>query len=641
MTDFLTGFLAHPRADRKVTYLPDGQPAVELTHVELDRQARAVASWLTASGMAGRPVLLLYPAGLDFLVAFLGCLYAGAVAVPAPLPLSGASRVDRVDRLMADSGARLVLTDEAHVAVLSGLSARTFEETVASDWQPPAVDADTVAYLQYTSGSTSRPRGVQVTHGSLTHNLELFAKISGDVPVRRIGGWLPHHHDMGLVGLQLQALHAQADLVLLSPEAVVARPIRWLRAISEHRVDWTVAPDFGYAWATRRIGEDELAGLDLSCLTMAVSGAEPIRIATLDAFVDRFAPVGFRRTALNPGYGLAESTLVVTCTSRGRGPTVHSVTPASLAAGEVVLTSAADGVPLVGCGEPGDMRVRVVDPATGVEVGDGTIGELRVAGASLAAGYHGDPAATRATFGTGVDGRWLRTGDLGFLLDGQLYVTGRLKELIIVHGRNVYPQDIEFAAREAHPDAGRGAAFGVRDADSGEHVVLVQELRRAAHADPDEFADAVLDAVTRRFGVAASVVVVRSNAVAHTTSGKVRRGHMRELFLDGGLLVLRSVLTPAVDIIVAAARAAALRAWLVDAVAGYLRLPPSQVGTDLPLRSLGLDSVHAMGLCVDIEQRWGFLVEPTLAWDFPTVDSIVTHLAGLGQSSSTGSASTP
>ncbi|MFD7660804.1 AMP-binding protein, partial [Actinosynnema sp. NPDC059797] len=334
--------------------------------------------------------------------------------------------------------------------------------------------------------------------------------------------------------------------------SVVARPIRWLRAISDHRVDWTVAPDFGYAWATRRITDEELDGLDLSCLTMAVSGAEPIRIATLDAFAARFAPVGFRRTALNPGYGLAESTLVVTCTSRGRGPTVRSFSPASLAAGEAVPTPDGDGVPLVGCGEPGGMRVRVADPVTGAEVRDGAIGEIRVAGPSLAAGYHGDPAATRATFVTGPDGRWLRTGDLGFLLDGQLYVTGRLKELIIVRGRNLYPHDIEFSAREAHPDAGRGAAFGVRDADSGEHVVLVQEMRPAPQGDPVEFADAVLDAVTRQFGVPVSILVVRPNTIRRTTSGKVRRGHMRELFLGGGLSALHGVLTPAVAAVVGA-----------------------------------------------------------------------------------------
>lgn len=198
------------------------------------------------------------------------------------------------------------------------------------------------------------------------------------------------------------------------------------------------------------------------------------------------------------------------------------------------------------------MQVRIVDPGTGGEVGDGTIGEIRVAGPSLAAGYHGDPVATSATFVDGPDGRWLRTGDLGFLLDGQLFVTGRLKEIIIVRGRNIYPQDVEFAAREAHADAGRGAAFGVRDADGGEHVVLVQEMRRVSQGDPGEFAEAVLDAVTRQCGVSVSVVVVRSNTIRHTTSGKVRRRHMRDLFLGGGLPALRSVLTPAVAAIVAA-----------------------------------------------------------------------------------------
>ncbi|WP_086823762.1 fatty acyl-AMP ligase [Allokutzneria sp. NRRL B-24872] len=548
MTDFVTGFRTRPRQDRTLTYLADGRQPVELTHAELDRRARSVAIWLRSTGLADRPVLLLYPAGLDFLTAFLGCLYAGAVAVPAPLPMSAASRVDRVDRLIEDSGARLVLTSAAHVEALSHLSAKTFDDTSDPDlWQPAEVRPDTLAYLQYTSGSTGHPRGVEVTHGGLTHNLELFAKVSGDTPVRRIAGWLPHHHDMGLVGLLLQALHAEADLVLLSPEAVIARPIRWLRAISDHRADWTVAPDFGYSWTTRRVGDADLAELDLSCLTMAVSGAEPIRISTLNAFADRFAPAGFRRSALNPGYGLAESTLVVTCTKRGRGPTVRTFTPRSLAAGKVVLAPEGDGVPLVGCGEPdGGMAVCVVDPATTQEVQDGTIGEVMVAGPSLAAGYYRDSAATSATFITRPDGRWLRTGDLGMLFEGQLYVTGRLKELLIVNGRNLYPQDIEIAAREAHPAASNGAAFGVQDADSGEHVVLVQEMRRAAQGDPGEFAAAVLHAVTSQFGVSASIVVVKSNAVRHTTSGKVRRKHMRELFLDGSLPALHSVLTPAV-----------------------------------------------------------------------------------------------
>ncbi|SDH22618.1 Acyl-CoA synthetase (AMP-forming)/AMP-acid ligase II [Lentzea fradiae] len=544
MTDFVTGFRARPRSDRTLTYLPDGRPPVEMTHAELDRRARSVAVWLAGTGLADRPVLLLYPAGLDFLTAFLGCLYAGAVAVPAPLPLGAASRSDRVDRLVKDSGARLVLTPRAHVEALAGFGAVAFDDSADPEaYRPVEVDPSAVAYLQYTSGSTGQPRGVEVTHAALTHNLKVLAAISGDTPPRRIAGWLPHHHDMGLVGLLLQALDAEADLVLLSPEAFVARPIRWLRAISDHRADWTVAPDFGYSWTTRRVGDAELEGLDLSCLAVAVSGAEPIRIATLDAFVERFGPVGFRRTALNPGYGLAESTLVVTCTTRGRGPTVRTFTPESLAAGEVVPHP--DGVPLVGCGEPAEMAVRVVDALTGRDVPDGTIGEILVSGPSLAAGYHGDPDATATTFITGADGRWLRTGDLGMLHEGQLYVTGRLKDLIIVRGRNLYPHDVEATAREAHAEAGSGAAFGLQDA-SGEHVVLVQEMRRATQGDPAEFADTVLDAVTREFGVPVSIVVVRSNAVQRTTSGKVRRRHMRELFLGAALPVLHTVLTPAV-----------------------------------------------------------------------------------------------
>lgn len=631
MTDFVTGFRTGPRQDRKVTYLPDGRHPVELTHAELDRRARSVATWLRATGLAHRPVLLLYPAGLDFLTAFLACLYAGAVAVPAPLPMSAASRVDRVDRLIRDSGARLVLTSDAHVAALGALSARAFDDTANPDLgQPVEVRPDTVAYLQYTSGSTGHPRGVEVTHGGLTHNLELFAKISGDTPVRRIAGWLPHHHDMGLVGLLLQALHAQADLVLLSPEAVIARPVRWLRAISDYRADWTVAPDFGYSWTTRRVSDAEIADLDLSCLTMAVSGAEPIRISTLNAFADRFASAGFRRSALNPGYGLAESTLVVTCTTRGRGPTVRTFTPQSLAAGKAVPTPEGDGVPLVGCGEPDGMAVRVVDPATTQEVQDGTIGEVMVAGPSLAAGYHGDPAATTATFLTRPDGRWLRTGDLGMLFEGQLYVTGRLKELLIINGRNLYPQDIEITAREAHPAAGNGAAFGIQDADSGEHVVLVQELRRATQHDPKEFADTILHALAKQLGVPTSIVVVRSNTVRHTTSGKVRRRHMRDLFLDLSLTALHSALTPAVSAATRTRRISmtdkTLDTWLVETVATYLAIPTSQIEPRTSLQTLGLDSAHAMALCVDIEDRWGILVEPTLAWDYPTIDAIATHL---------------
>jgi len=543
MSDFVSHLRGRLRDDRAFVFVQDDLRTVRLTFTELDRRARAAAVRLTALGMTDRPVLLLYPAGLDFTVAFLGCLYARALAVPAPLPQAGAQHAARVRALAEDSGARLILTDAAHESAFDGLPTRVLDGTGDPDaWIPPAMDGDTIAYLQYTSGSTSEPRGVEVSHRGLLHNLGLFRRLSGDVPPRRLAGWLPHYHDMGLVGLQLQALHTGADLVFMSPNAFVARPVRWLEMISRYRADWTVSPDFGYSWCTRRITDEERAGLDLSSLAMALSGAEPINPGTLAGFEREFAPAGFRPTTWNPGYGLAECTLMVTCTPRGLGPTIRGFAPAALE--RRLAVPADDGVPLVACGPPTGLDLRIAEPDGLTPLPDGRIGEIWVAGPSLAAGYRGRPDATRETFHTADDGRWLRTGDLGFLLEGQLYVTGRLKDVIIVRGRNLHPQDLEEAAREAHPASGRGVAFGVVRPDSGEHVVLVQEMRRGRQEHADEVADRILDRLTERFGVPVSLVLVGHGEVRQTTSGKLRRRHMRDLFLGGELTFVHAELEP-------------------------------------------------------------------------------------------------
>ncbi|MEU7692517.1 fatty acyl-AMP ligase [Microbispora hainanensis] len=549
MTDFVTHVRNRVSDDREFVFVRDDGGTDRLTFTELDRRARATAVWLAAHGLTDEPVLLLYPAGLDFTVAFLGCLYARVPAIPAPLPDVGAPHANRVRTLMRDAGARLVLTDHAHASGLSNLSARV-PDTAPADpdaWAPPAMSAGTLAYLQYTSGSTSDPRGVEVSHGNLLHNLELF-RLLARRPLRRLAGWLPHYHDMGLVGLQLQALHAGADLVFMSPGAFVARPVRWLELITRYGADWTVSPDFGYAWCTRRITDEQLAGLDLSTLAMAISGAEPIRAATLAAFERRFAPAGFRPATWNPGYGLAECTLMVTCVPQGQGVTVRRFDPAALERHRAV--PAPEGTPLVACGPVSGLDLRIVDPDGLRPLADGEIGEIWVCGPSVALGYRGRPAETRATFHAGFhsgDGRWLRTGDLGFLLDGQLYVTGRIKDVIIVNGRNLYPQDLEEAAARANPAAGRSAAFGVRRHDGGEHVVLVQEMRRGQPGDLGEAADRIMDRVTREFGIPLSLLLVPRGAVRQTTSGKLRRRHMRELFLSGRLTPLHAELEPAVN----------------------------------------------------------------------------------------------
>ncbi|MFF4772587.1 fatty acyl-AMP ligase [Microtetraspora fusca] len=544
MTDFVTHVRSRLSDDRQLIFVQDNGKAIRFTFAELDRRARAAAVWLTERGMTDRPALLLYPAGLDFTVAFLGCLYARVPAIPAPLPDAGAPHSSRVGALLRDAGVHLVLTDPAHAAELSDLSARVIAPSADPDaWTSPVLGPDTIAYLQYTSGSTSDPRGVEVSHGNLLHNLELFLSLAGAKPPRRLAGWLPHYHDMGLVGLQLQALYTGADLVFMSPNAFVARPVRWLELISRYGADWTVSPDFGYSWCTRRITDEQLAGLDLSTLDMALSGAEPIKAATLADFERRFAPAGFRPTTWNPGYGLAECTLMVSCVPRGQGATVRTFAASALERHQAIPDPG--GVPLVACGPVAGLDLRIVDPDDCAPVPDGRIGEIWVAGPSVALGYRGRPEETRATFRAG-GGRWLRTGDLGFLLDGQLYVTGRIKDVIIVNGRNLYPQDLEAAASRANSAAGRSAAFGVRRPDGREHVVLIQEVRQGDPAALSETADRVMDLVTKEFGIPLSLMLVARGAVRQTTSGKLRRRHMRELFRGGRLTPLHAELEPAV-----------------------------------------------------------------------------------------------
>lgn len=544
---FVERFQAHVAdggAFRVVTFLPDRGDAVRLTYTELDQQARATAAWLTALGLTDQPVLLLHPAGHEFLAAFLGCLYARALAVPAALPQSGLRQQEQIRSLIRDCGARLVLTDAANQPLLAGLlpdsPVRTTDAAGEPDgWQPSALAPTTIAYLQYTSGSTSVPRGVQVTHRALLHNLTGIAALVQQ-PQRVLAGWLPHYHDMGLVAQFLYALYAGADLVFTAPATFLARPVRWLEMISRYRAEMTLAPDFGYAWCARKVTDGQLDGIDLSSLTMAVIGAEPILPSTLDAFTRRFAPVGFRPTAWSTAYGMAEATLMITCTPAGEGATVRRFDAAALEQHRVQPSP--DGTPLVASGRTVDLDLRIVNPGTGEDLPDGSIGEIRVAGDSVAAGYHGHPDATEHTFRAG--GSYLRTGDLGFLLDGDLYVTGRLKDLIIVNGRNLYPQDLEHVAREAHEAAGPGAAFAVTPPGGREHAVLVQEVRNADH-DMRAVADAIITALGREFGIPVSLILVAPRSVDRTTSGKIRRGHMRTRFLDGQLTPVHQQLAPA------------------------------------------------------------------------------------------------
>ncbi|GGV41292.1 polyketide synthase [Actinomadura cremea] len=506
-----------------------------LGYARLDERARALGTWVAGEGLAGRPVILLYPTGTEFLRAFFGCLYAGAIAVPAPLPAMDARALERAEGVIADCGSRLIMTDAANRPMLeewlgrSGLRGRV--RCVATDGgdlrgsgRLPEPAAGDVAYLQYTSGSTGRPRGVTISHGNVLANCAAINAWMGAPAARTAAGWLPHFHDMGLVGT-LHTLFAGGDVVGASPVAFLARPVLWLEMIDRYRAGMTVAPDSGYEWLARRCRDEQVAGLDVSCLRRAVVGAEPVRPSTLDAVERRFAAIGWERRMWAPAYGLAEATLLV----------------AGSPGGPMVRGRGTSGG-IVAAGVPTGARVRVVDPLARVRVGDGEVGEIWVAGDGVALGYRTDEEATERTFRARLrdgEGPFLRTGDLGFVDDGVLYVTGRLKEVIIVNGRNLYPHDLEEAGRRAHPAAGAGAAFAV-DGAGREHVVLVQEVDRRCGEPLDDLARRVRHAVSAAAGATVSVVLVRRGGIARTTSGKVQRHRTRRRWLDGRLTVLHA-----------------------------------------------------------------------------------------------------
>ncbi|TDB85427.1 fatty acyl-AMP ligase [Actinomadura sp. KC216] len=535
-----------------------------LGFAELDRKARALASRLQARGLQDRAVLLLYPEGLEFLAAFLGCLYARVIAVPAPLPDLDAGRFGRTRRIIEDADITLILTDTAHRTTIDfwleaaglqrrvqALDTQTAGATDPVAWTPPEFGPDTLAFLQYTSGSTSDPKGVMVTHGNLLCNgEEIERRIEGTADTVGVG-WVPHYHDMGLVGQVLQPLYLGCRYVFTSPITFIKRPVLWLELITRYRGTVTVAPNFGYELALRRVTDRQLDGLDLSSLRVVKNGAEPVRAATLERMTERFAPVGFRPGMWMPCYGMAETTLLVTAAPLGTGPVVRDFDADALSLDKAVPAPDGDGGArrrLVSCGRPVTLDVAIVDPGTRARLPEEQVGEIWVRGGSVARGYWENPAASRATFGAHTsdgEGPYLRTGDLGFLAaDGELFVTGRIKDLIIVNGRNIHAHDIEEAAGEAHPAALTGAAFTLDisvEGEVGEHVVIVQEIStRAAGGTPlDELASLIKAEVARAFELPAlSVVLAGRGAVRRTTSGKTQRRQTRDAFLRGEITAL-------------------------------------------------------------------------------------------------------
>jgi amino acid adenylation domain-containing protein len=520
-------------------------------YAELDRRARAIGAVFHAvegatDGQAHIPprALVLMESGVDYVAAFFGCLYAGVIAVPAypPESLRG-QHLSRLESIAADAGASYILT----TAALAGKLREAFEKIApraeivmvdtldlgsdaSSAFEPHRAVPSDVAFLQYTSGSTSAPKGVMVTHGSLWANELAIREGLGVRDDDVFVSWLPLYHDMGLIGTLSQPVFSGIPLVLMSPQYFLERPVRWLEAIARHRGTISGGPDFAYRLCADRVSEEQRAALDLSSWRLAFSGSEPVRKATLDAFAGRFTGVGFDPHALFPCYGLAEATLYVSGIAPGSGARAPSFSATGLAAGraEGEGSDEGDGVPIVSCGKPvSDHALAIVDRESSVELGAGQIGEILVRGPSVAAGYWRRPEDSARTFVERAGARWLRTGDLGFLHEGELYVAGRIKDLLIVRGRNLYPQDLELVIeREVElVRRGRVAAFAL-EFDGQEGIGIAAEVSRNMQklAPAESIAAALSEAVALACGEPASVVVLLNpGGLPKTSSGKVQR----------------------------------------------------------------------------------------------------------------------
>ncbi len=553
-------------AQAALTFLVDAdgeheQEALQLTFAELDRRARAIGAALQGAGFdSNQRALLLYPPGLEFTAAFFGCLYAGVVAVPAyPPRLNRPS--PRIQAIAADAEASLVLTTDKilhglkrrfeHIpdlANLQWLSTEEIGDDLAGEWRDPAVVDSDLALLQYTSGSTGAPKGVMLTHANVLHNLEVirhgFQADSTDVGVF----WLPSFHDMGLIGGILEPIYIGARSVLMAPAAFLQRPVRWLETISHYRATISGAPNFAYQMCVDKISPEQRQALDLSSWKIAFCGAEPIRPETLDAFSDTFAAHGFMRRSLYPCYGLAEGTLMVSGGDGKAAPLITDFQAAALAQGEARTAAGGEeaAVALVSCGRAGlGQRLVIANPHTMTACVDGEIGEIWTAGPSAAQGYWQRPRLSEDTFKAYLadsgEGPFLRTGDFGFLRAGELYVTGRLKDLIIIHGRNHYPQDIEYTVSESHDalEPNMGAAFSVV-VEGEEKLVVVHEMtRRRRKTAIEEILPAVRTAVASEHQIQLhALVLIRPLSMPRTTSGKIKRHACKQMFLDGTLKAL-------------------------------------------------------------------------------------------------------
>jgi len=686
--------ILHSRAldqpDKKAfTFLLDGETEeISLTYLELDLHARAIATRLQDLGASGERALLIYPPGLEFIAAFFGCLYAGVVAVPAYPPRRNQS-LSRLQSIVEDAGATIALTTKTvlsnverqftqspNLQALHWVATDNIASDLAQAWLQPAISSDTLAFLQYTSGSTGTPKGVMVTHANLLHNELMIQQAMQHTEKTIFAGWLPLFHDMGLIGNVLQPLYLGTPCILMSPVAFLQRPLRWLQAISRYKATTSGGPNFAYELCVSKITNEQRETLDLSSWEVAFNGAEPVRVETLERFATAFEPCGFRREAFYPCYGMAETTLLVSGGLKAALPVIKTVQGEALEEHRVVSASGENEEvrTLVGCGQTLlEQQIVIAHPDTLTPCPPNEVGEIWVWGNSVAQGYWNRPEETQATFraylaGTG-EGPFLRTGDLGFLQDGELFVTGRLKDLIIIRGRNHYPQDIELTVEQSHPVLQQGctAAFSV-EVNGQERLVVACEVERTSrrNLDVDAIGKSISQAVIEQHELEVyAILLLKTGSIPKTSSGKIQRRACRAGFLAGNLDVVgdwrtnpeskvesqrrvEEVETPLQQVPPGKQqqsssgrnngsqqdtsnrefhkKAQAIQAWLASNIAERLRVNPQDIDVQQPFSRYGLDSVAAVSLSGELGDWLGRKLSPTLVYDYPTIEALVPHL---------------
>lgn len=528
------------------------------TYQILDEKARSIAAQLQSQKMQGERALLLYPQGLEFIAAFLGCLYAGVIAVPAYPPRANHS-MHRLSAIATDAEAAIALTTQALSGTIQQqlttssslqhlplLATDTICTTLASSWHEVNFNSDALAFLQYTSGSTGMPKGVMVSHGNIFHNEHMIQCAMQHTEESIFVGWLPLFHDMGLIGNTLQPLYCGIHCVFMSPVTFVQHPIDWLKAISQFKATTSGGPSFAYDLCVRKVKEEQKASLDLSSWDVAFNGAEPIRAETMKRFSQTFESCGFRESAFYPCFGMAETTLIVSGCEKNALPIYKQVQTQGLAQNLALedLTQQHATQTLVSSGQAViDQQIIIVNPETYQRCQFHEIGEIWVSGPNIALGYWNRPAETQASFDAYVpatgEGPFFRTGDLGFLQDGELFVTGRVKDIIIIGGQNHYPQDLEFTVGKCHPAfrSDCGAAFSI-DSDSNERLVVVQEIEREhiRKLDTNEVFSAIRKAISLQHELqVSSIVLIKPGSIPKTSSGKIQRYACRINFLNSSL----------------------------------------------------------------------------------------------------------